>query len=259
MNEIYDSIDKIIIRIDQFKNKETFQPEYDLRNNKEATTDLTNQKLFEIFVHLIAFSQSSKSNLVEKIIDSGIFKEIFANFEIDKVAKMNPCDLADKYWTKILGIRQQAKLFHLVTLARKMKSIGDFSALLADTGIPKKIKNSDDITLFWTGFKKLQKIMEMNKVPFFRSTTSLLHLLMHLGYDCIKPDLVVMKVAKKIGIVERETGNKNLIQTVRIVQEYSIIKKIRPPIVDLYFLIDEAQLGAMKFVDSSFYEPKYKC
>lgn len=96
--------------------------------------------------------------------------------------------------------------------------------------------------------------MDKNKVPFFRSTTSLLHFLLDTGYDCVKPDLVVMKVAKKIGIVEDENGEKNLIQTVRAIQEYSLYKGIRPSIIDLYFLIDEGQLGAVKFVEKEFYK-----
>ncbi len=44
----------------------------------------------------------------------------------------------------------------------------------------------------------LLKVMKNHKVSFFGSNTSLLHLLLEIGYDCAKPDLVVMKVAKKI-------------------------------------------------------------
>ena len=62
-----------------------------------------------------------------------------------------------------------------------------------------------------------------------------------------------MKVAEKIGIVGKESVDKNLIQTVRTIQEYSIDRKIRPSVIDLYFLIDEGQLGAKKFVKDEFY------
>jgi len=166
---------------------------------------------------------------------------------------MTPCDLADKYWNKISGIRQQAKLFHIVSLARKIKKIGSFNELLKKTEIPATIRTESDIEQFWNGFKKLKKIMTENKVPFFRSTTSLLHFLLETGYDCVKPDLVVMKVAKKIGIVEKEKGEKNLIKTVRTIQEYSISRNYRPSIIDFYFLIDEGQLDAKKFVKLEFY------
>jgi hypothetical protein len=63
-----------------------------------------------------------------------------------------------------------------------------------------------------------------------------------------------MKVSKKIGIVEEESGDKNLIETVRTIQEYSVNRKIRPSIVDYYFLIDEGQMGIKRFVEKEFYE-----
>ena len=62
-----------------------------------------------------------------------------------------------------------------------------------------------------------------------------------------------MKVAKKLKIVELETGDKNFRRAVRVIQEYSLDRKIRPSVVDLYFLIDEGQLGAKKYVTSDFY------
>ncbi|MDU8886312.1 hypothetical protein RXV94_09085 [Yeosuana sp. MJ-SS3] len=253
-NEIFQHIDNIIEKIDMYKVEPIFSKEIKLRNDRKVSKELSENEIVEIFITLIAYSQNANSKLVEQIINSGIFKEIFDDFDINKICKMNPCDLADKYWNKIGGIRQQAKLFHIVSLARKIKNIGSFRILLTKTEIPKSIKTEKDIDRFWIGFNKLRKVMEVNKVPFFRSTTSLLHLLLDMGYDCVKPDLVVMKVAKKIGIVEKETGEKNLIQTVRTIQEYSVYKNIRPSVIDLYFLIDEGQLGAKKFVKQEFYK-----
>jgi 3-methyladenine DNA glycosylase Tag len=252
--EIFQQIDNIIEDIDKYKVEPVFSNEINLRNNKKVAEDLSENEIIEIFTNLIAYSQNANSKLVEEIIKSGILKEIFANYNIDQMIKMNPCDLADKYWGQIGGIRQQAKLFHIISLARKIKNIGSFSKLLTITEIPDKIKDENDIENFWIGFKKLKKVMDKNKVPFFRSTTSLLHFLLDTGYDCVKPDLVVMKVAKKIGIVEDEVGEKNLIQTVRTIQEYSLYKGIRPSIIDLYFLIDGGQLGAVKFVENEFYK-----
>jgi 3-methyladenine DNA glycosylase Tag len=246
--EIFQRIDSIIENIDKNKIESIFSDEVNLRNNKKVAKDLTENEIIEIFTMLISYSQNANSKLVEEIIKSGIFKEIFANFDINQIVKMNPCDLADKYWAKIGGIRQQAKLFHIVSLARKIKNIGSFNKLLTKTEIPETIKTQNDIDNFWIGFKKLKKVMEENKVPFFRSSTSLLHFLLETGYDCVKPDLVVMKVAKKIGIVENVSGDKNLIKTVRTIQEYSIYKGIRPSVIDLYFLIDGGQLGAVKYV-----------
>ncbi len=251
--EIFKHIDNIIEKINNYKIEPIFSNEIQLRNNRKVSDNLTENEIIEIFTILIAYSQNANSKLVEQIINTGIFNKIFADFDINKIVKMNPCDLADEYWNKIGGIRQQAKLFHIVSLARKIKKIGSFNKLLTETEIPKIIKTEKNIDNFWKGFKKLKKIMEVNKVPFFRSTTSLLHFLLETGYDCVKPDLIIMKVAKKIGIVEIEKGDKNLILTVRTIQEYSIGRKIRPSIIDLYFLIDEGQFGAKKFVIDEFY------
>jgi len=250
---IFNHIDSIIEKVDNYKVEPIFSNEIQLRKNRKVSDNLSENEIIKIFITLIAYSQNANSKLVEQIIETGIFNKIFADFDINKIVEMNPCDLADEYWEKIGGIRQQAKLFHIVSLARKIKKIGSFNKLLTETEIPKTVKTENDIDDFWIGFKKLKKIMVANKVPFFRSTTSLLHFLLVTGYDCVKPDLVIMKVAKKIGIVEKESGNKNLIQTVRTIQEYSINRKIRPSVIDLYFLIDGGQFGAKKFVNDEFY------
>lgn len=250
---IYSRIDNIINTVDCYKIEPIFSSELITRNNRKVPDNLSENEIIEIFTSLIAYSQNASSKLVEQIIKTGILKEIFAGFDINKIAEMNPCDLADKYWTKIGGIRQQSKLFHIVSLARKIKKIGSFERLLMVTNIPKVIKDAKDIDQFWLGFSELKKVLEKHKVPFFRSTTSLLHFLLETGYDCIKPDLVVMKVAKKIGIVDNESGERNLIKTVRVIQEYAVDRNIKPSIVDLYLLIDGGQLGAKKYVKNEFY------
>jgi hypothetical protein len=252
--QIFHKIDNLIEKIDRYRIEPAFSEQISNRKGKKVPENLSDNEIIEIFTHLIAYSQNANSKLVEQIIDTGIFSHIFKNFEIKEIIKLNPCDLADEYWDRIGGIRQQAKLFHIVSLSRKINKIGSFSKLLTETEIPKEIKNYDDIEKFWNGFKKLKVVMEKNKIPFFRSTTSLLHFLLHTGYDCVKPDLVVMKVSKKIGIVEEESGDKNLIETVRTIQEYSVNRKIRPSIVDYYFLIDEGQMGIKRFVEKEFYE-----
>ena len=75
-----------------------------------------------------------------------------------------------------------------------------------------------------------------------------------MGYDCVKPDLVIMKVAKKIGMIEKQSGEKNLTKAVKMIQEYSLSRNIRPPVIDLYFLIDGGQAGAKKFVKKEYYK-----
>lgn len=64
-----------------------------------------------------------------------------------------------------------------------------------------------------------------------------------------------MKVAKKLNIVDNEIGDKNYRKTVKTIQDYSLDRKIRPSIVDFYFLIYGGQMGAKKYVvQEEFYK-----
>lgn len=246
--QIFAEIDDIIKTIDQYKNIELFDVEKGKRKSTVVTNIQDNNGFLKKLSYLIAFSQNANSKNVEQVLQSGHFDKAFRNFIIEEVVKLNPCDVADEYWDLIKGMRQQTKIFQIVTLARKIDRIGSFSDILNKTKLPKTITTKKDIDDFWTGFNQLLKILKTNKIPFFQSTTSLLHLLMDMGYDCVKPDLVVMKVAKKLNIVDDTLGDKNLRETVRFIQEYSIDRKIRPSIVDFYFLINGGQMGAKKFV-----------
>jgi hypothetical protein len=252
--KIFGEIDKIVETVDQFKIEPIFNEEKNRRQNKTVSSLLDNNEILRTLSHLIAFSQNSNSEIVEQVLKSGKFDKAFQDFKIDEVVKLNPCDIADEHWASIKGIRQQGKLFHIVSLARKIKNIGSFADILNQTNIPTTIRTESDIQTFWVGFDKLLVTLKNNKIPFFQSTTSLLHFLLDIGFDCVKPDLVVMRVAKKLNIVDNEKGDKNLRKTVRFIQEYSVDRKLRPSIVDFYFLIDEGQMGAKKFVKPDFYK-----
>jgi hypothetical protein len=251
---IFADIDNLIDRVNGYKNEPLFSNEISRRQNKRISPFLKDHESLRTFAYLIAYSQNANSELVERLINSGKLDTAFENFELDKVVRMNPCDIADNHWKSISAIRQQAKLFHIVSLARKLKSIGSISATLNNTEIPRQISTAQDIENFWIGFDKLQATLKQKKIPFFQSTTSLLHFLLDTGYDCIKPDLVVMRVSQKLKIVDSEKGDKNFRTTVRTVQQYSLDRQIRPTIVDFYFLIDEGQRGAKKFVTNDFYK-----
>lgn len=250
---VFAKIDQIIDCINAYKIEPAFSKEVSDRKNRTAPNELTDQNLLEIFTTLIAFSGQAPSDRVRLIIDTRVFYEIFENFDVTKVASLNPCDLVDKYWDKVSPIRYQTKLFQIVMFARRIKKIGSLSSLLTQSGIPSSINSADDIESFWKGFDSLQNHLKQFKVSYLKETTTLLHYLLNSGYDCVKPDSVVMKAAKKIGIVENEKGEKNFRKTVKTLQEYCIDRKLRPSIVDLYFLIDEGQKEAKKFVQSDFY------
>lgn len=252
--KIFTEIDKILETVNLFKAEPFFSDEKNKRQSKIVSIIPSNNEILKTLSYLIAYSQNSNSEIVEKVLKSGKFDKAFNDFKIDEVVKLNPCDIADNHWNSIKGIKQQAKLFHIVSLARKIKNIGSFADILNQTNIPKSIKTHNDISEFWNGFDQLLTTLKDNKILFFQSTTSLLHFLLDIGYDCVKPDLVVMKVAKKLNIVDNETGDKNFRKTIKFIQEYSVDRPIRPSIIDFYFLIDEGQMGAKKFVRPEFYK-----
>lgn len=250
----FNDFDSIISNVDSYVIEPLFSEEKTKRNNKTPKDFISERDILELFTYLIAFSQNSNSELVDKLIKSGNLNKVFINFEIDEVASMNPCDIVEKDWDLIKAMRQQSKIFHIIMLARKIKKIENISEILNSNIIPKRIESENDIIKFWEGFDQLQNILKTNKIPFFQSTTSLLHFLLESGYDCVKPDLVVMKVAKKIGIVDNVDTDESLRKTVKVIQEYSLNRKIRPSVVDLYFLIDEGQKWAKNFVSKDFYK-----
>jgi hypothetical protein len=253
MNQIFNCIDEIIEGISNFKSEPLFSQELNRRISNIVVQNLDDQEILKAFAYLIAYSQNSNSELVERLINNGSLDGAFEEFTIDKVAKLNPCDIADEHWDSLKGMRQQAKLFHIVSLARKIKKMGSIRRLIAKCQFPPQIKSENEIEIFWNSFNHLQSEFKKNKISFFQSTTSLLHFLLETGHDCIKPDLVVLRVARKLNIIDNENSDENLRKVAKTVQLYSVSRKIRPPAVDLFFLINEGQRGARKFVLESYY------
>ena len=94
-------------------------------------------------------------------------------------------------------------------------------------------------------------------MPYYKNITTLLHLLLHLGFPCLKPDLIVMTVAAKIGIVaERKNHNtygfKERKLAVKTIQQYCLNRNIKPAVMDLYILIYGGQKDALRYVNRGF-------
>lgn len=256
----FKSIDSIIENVEDAKVEPKLSEEVKKRNQKNPATIQDDNDVLKQFARLIAFSQNAPSDKVGDMLNKGIFEGIFHNFEIDKIIKMNPNNIIARHWNKIRVIRFKKKINSIIGCAKSLSLIkskhGSFIALLKD--IPINLKSEADIEEFWQGFNHLKNELEIAYMPFFKKPTSLLHFLLSIGYDCIKPDLVVMKVAKKVGIVSADSEKEKL-QVVKFVQRYSIARKIRPSIVDFYLLIYGGQRWAKRFVTSSFYEKKTIC
>lgn len=251
---IYAEIDNIIKKINSYKKEPEFSREIKKREELKAKKIESDDELLKKLSYLIAFSQNANSKRVEDTINSEKLDDAFNNFKVNEVVKLNPCDIVDKHWECIKGIRQQSKIFHIVMLARKIKKQDSLKDLINGVEIPLRIRSHTDIDGFWKGYIKLLKELKVRKIPFFQSDTSLLHFLLDNGYDCVKPDVIVMREATKLKIVEKETGIKNLREVVKFIQEYSLSRNIRPAVVDFYLLISGGQKSAIDYVNNEYYK-----
>lgn len=257
IERIFSSIDQISEKVNSSRKEPEFSEEIKKREERTPSMIHDDNDVLRQFARLIAFSQNAPSDKVSGMLDKGIFDDIFHNFEIDKVAKMNPRTVRIHHWNKIRVIRFLNKITSIIGCAKSLASIkskhGSFMDLLKKCDIPLNLKSEADIERFWQGFNRLKNELENENIPFFKQSTSRLHFLLHIGYGCIKPDQIVMQVSKKIGLVESEKGERNRLNVVKTLQRYCVDRKLKPSIVDFYLLIYGGQRWARQFVNPQFY------
>jgi 3-methyladenine DNA glycosylase Tag len=212
--------------------------------------------LLEKFCVAIAHSQSAPSDVVARMIRGGHLKAAMQDYSVDRLAEENPAALLRRCWKKPLTcIRFRGKIQSMVQCARVLRDIeaehGSFARYLASFRVPRRVRSDQDIETFWSAFDELQRDLKQRKIPFFANTTSLLQLLIDLDHDALKPDLIVMRVAKQWGIVPRETGVPALRQAVRAFQEYGVARQRRPLAVDWVVLTYGKQKGALAIWEGS--------
>lgn len=249
------AIDAVVENVDLKKNPE-FSKEIKIRRARTPDTFRSDRDILEKMSELIAYSNGAKGNLVNSMITQGTLKEVFKDFDANKVAEMNPEIIEEKQWDSIKVMRQKFKIKSIVGCAKILIQIardkGSFKNLLDSYGIPLSIKNEGDMDDYWNGFLSLQNELVKLEIPHFKSTTTLLHLLLEMGFDCVKPDLIIMRVAHQIGIVNYTTKKpreRDLVNTVKAIQFYCIERKVKPSEIDLYFLVFGGQTGAMHLVN----------
>ena len=204
----------------------------------------------------IAYSQGARSSLIGGLIETPVFREAFACFDPAALARRDSERILADYWCRLGHFRFRGKIPRIVQCARVLNGIirdcGSFAAYLAGFQIPRRIRNAKHLEQFWQRFNGLQSDLRRREMPFFRSTTSLLQLLLDLDYDSVKPDLIVMRLARRLGIVNRETGDRAFRQCVRILQEYSIATSRRASELDLALLAFGGQTGASQLLIEKF-------
>lgn len=250
--ELFTNIDRLIANIDAHRQSPQFEVELARRSELEVPHLADNQTVLRHIAHIIAFANAG-SKLVKAMIDRGDYDRVWQNYDLAMVSRMNPCDVAEQHWQQLSSIRSRTKIFQVVMAARALCRV-DVAKVLNDCAIPRQAKTLEQVSEFWEKFTKLQDLMSENDIPFVRSTTSLSHLLLHLGYDCIKPDVIVMRVAQRLKIIDDDPKkDKNLRKVARLMQEYAVSRGMRPGVVDMYFLIQEGQSEARDWVRPDFH------
>jgi hypothetical protein len=249
--ELFSAIDRVIANIDAHRQSPHFETELARRANREVPHLVDNQTVLRHIAQIIAFAHAD-SKRVKAMVDSGAYDEVWHNYDLNVVSQMNPCDIAEQHWGTLSSIMARTKIFQVVMAARALLKRADVAALLNECNIPRKARTLEEVDQYWVGFKALQKMMRAADIPFISSTTSLSHLLLHLGYDCIKPDVIVMRVAERLKIIDAPKKDKNLRKVARVLQEYAVSRGMRPGVVDMYFLIQEGQSEARDWVQPAF-------
>ena len=211
----------------------------------------------------IAYSQNTQSKRIGELIETQAFRSAFKDFDPTKLSRANPVSILSKYWHKLSAMRFKNKIERIVACAKVIKSVskeyGSFASYLNAWSIPRRIRRKSDFNAFWEGFDKLQLDLTVRKMPFFQSTTSLLQLLLDLDYDSAKPDLVVMRLGRRLGMVEKETGDKHFRALTQQIQLYAVKSGVRPPAIDLMMLAFGGQTGARDLLTEYYCPSKDPC
>jgi len=261
-NRIFDKFDKIKEKVDAYRNQPLFSEEVYSRNNRyENTITSENNNLLRVMAKLIAYSNNAPSDKVNEMLEAGVFERVFHNFDLFIVANENPKHIINNEWHELKAIRFKKKIKTIITCANLIKEHynQDFSieSLYKKYKLPINLRNESDITNFWKQFDIILKEFQRIDMPYYKNITTLLHLLLHLGFPCVKPDVIIMRVAAKIKIIpERANHNTYNIEerrkVVKTIQEYCLSRNIKLAVMDLYSLIYGGQKDALKYVNSKF-------
>ena len=258
----------MVIKLNPWQSLDLICQEYDRHSNRLGQQELRhhsrkrpiplpdNNEMMRRFAVAISYSQGSQSKLVSQLIEREVFSNAFDAFNFEKLANRDPELIRKRYWKDLGYLRFRKKIDRIIQCAKVLevivKSHGTFGNYLRSFRVPRRIQSVEHINTFWEGFVDLKKDLKARKMPFFNQTTSLLQLLLDLDYDSAKPDLIVMRLARRIGIVDSETGESNLIKTVKEFQKYAVDRGIRLSAVDLCVLSFGGQTSARELLNVRF-------
>ena len=250
MIQPFEALDRITESALSVALEPAFSEEVDRRANRKPAVPATDGDCVREFATLIAFSQNARSDLVAGMIEKGSLRIAFGDFDVSHVAALNAQSILEAHWERIRCIRFRKKVKAIIGAAQAMEHLhrSGFDLRKHLRAYPARIQRSADITDFWHSFDSLRGQFRAAKMPYFNQLTSLLHLLLHFGFDCLKPDLIVQNAAIETGLLPPKPGERDLRQLVQTIQEYSLSRGTRPGVVDFYLLVYGGQTWAMQFV-----------
>lgn len=266
MSANFEKFDKIIENINRYaKGHAPFDNEIQDREALRPADIITTDLLFEKLAKVVAYSQQARAVQVKSMLGAQHLSRALAGYCVSEAALLNPLDIVEEHWQNIKEIRKKTKIFHLIQMARELvgtprgPGMGNF---LAVSGLPRQIMVKVDIETFWSVFHVLRTRLDARDFPYIKAQTSLLHLLMELGYDCAKPDSGVLNAALGMGLIESFPDNqtsrrydKACESVIRMIQDYGLDRGMRPAVVDWYMLIEGGQTGALAAVKGTGYKP----
>jgi len=258
---IFEKLDAIKANVDRYRVEPLFSEEVaTITSRYQTTISAEKNNLLRVMAKMIAYSNNAPSDKVSALLDSGYFEEAFHGFDLSTVANANPEKVIATHWPKIRAIRFQKKIGSIIDCARVLLKHGGRStieSLYQQQKLPVVLTNTGDIDLFWQKFTLLLDQYHHERMPYFKNMTTLLHLLLHIGFPCVKPDLIVMRSAAQLGLVQgRENHNqyrpheRKLV--VKTIQEYGLSRSIHPAVIDRYLLVHGGQKDSVQFVNQSF-------
>lgn len=259
---IFQRIDGLVARIHQFQVEPDLSDEVKARSDRTPDFELPDDAILKRLISLIAYSNNARAEAVSQIVRSGVLDIAFRNYDVSEVVHLEPAQIVEEYWPQIKGIRFKYKIDRMIECARCLQDIGarhgSFMQYLRAQNIPMSIQAMADVQSFWDRFDVVAADLRAMRMPYFRNLTSLCHLLLHMGYDCAKPDSGVMKAATKLRIAPqpRRKGafsDNQRRMVVQFMQLYAAERGIRVPVVDLYFLIHGGQTGVSQLVQTAYY------
>lgn len=261
---LFHRIDDIINRVNAHQTP-ALAADIATRSKWNPALALSDSDILKNCIELIAYSQQAQALRVTELINKGIFDKIFLNYNIQAVANLQPEQLRTQYWNQIGAIRFPQKLEAMIGCARALLQIKkqhtSFMTYLTTLKIPVELRSQSDIGIFWREFTSMQQYLQQKQMPFFNNLTSLCHLLMTLGYACIKPDSAAMGAAVKLGIIspgsnpEKPTYNDSKRkEVIKTIQSYCLSRNFNIRVLDVYLLIYGEQTGAKELVNYQFYQ-----